>query len=118
MITGALILTFDQGKEIIEFYLKELEDEGIDHVPRWTPSSPPQVVSRPTSLSTSPPPPPKPAAAPSVCVSQPSESKDGTPPDSKHDGGAAQAEGLSEVLAAAPEGPSRQRRPAGGPALF
>uniref|UniRef100_A0A671TGD9 SEC14 like lipid binding 1 n=1 Tax=Sparus aurata TaxID=8175 RepID=A0A671TGD9_SPAAU len=28
-----------KGKEIIEFYLKELEDEGITQVPRWTPSS-------------------------------------------------------------------------------
>uniref|UniRef100_A0A667XF07 SEC14 like lipid binding 1 n=1 Tax=Myripristis murdjan TaxID=586833 RepID=A0A667XF07_9TELE len=28
-----------KGKEIIEFYLKELEDEGITHVPRWTTSS-------------------------------------------------------------------------------
>ncbi|CDR18539.1 unnamed protein product, partial [Oncorhynchus mykiss] len=27
-----------QGKEIIEFYLNQLEEEGISHVPRWTPS--------------------------------------------------------------------------------
>uniref|UniRef100_A0A8C7QU80 SEC14-like protein 1 n=1 Tax=Oncorhynchus mykiss TaxID=8022 RepID=A0A8C7QU80_ONCMY len=26
------------GKEIIEFYLNQLEEEGISHVPRWTPS--------------------------------------------------------------------------------
>ncbi|XP_030645974.1 SEC14-like protein 1 [Chanos chanos] len=28
-----------KGKEIIEYYLKELEDEGITHVPRWVPST-------------------------------------------------------------------------------
>uniref|UniRef100_A0A8C7IFL5 SEC14 like lipid binding 1 n=1 Tax=Oncorhynchus kisutch TaxID=8019 RepID=A0A8C7IFL5_ONCKI len=27
-----------KGKEIIEFYLNQLEEEGISHVPRWTPS--------------------------------------------------------------------------------
>lgn len=26
-----------QGKEIIEYYLRELEEEGITYVPRWTP---------------------------------------------------------------------------------
>ncbi|KAK0131849.1 SEC14-like protein 1 [Merluccius polli] len=46
-----------KGKEIIEFYLKELEDEGISHVDRWTPSSHPlpPPTTTPTSLSTSPP---------------------------------------------------------------
>uniref|UniRef100_A0A7N8XVW9 SEC14-like protein 1 n=1 Tax=Mastacembelus armatus TaxID=205130 RepID=A0A7N8XVW9_9TELE len=28
-----------KGKEIIEYYLKELEDEGVTHVPRWAPPS-------------------------------------------------------------------------------
>ncbi|KAL4648044.1 SEC14-like protein 1-like [Arapaima gigas] len=27
-----------KGKEIIEYYLRELEEEGITHMPRWTPS--------------------------------------------------------------------------------
>lgn len=101
-------LLFRQGKEIIEFYLKELEDEGIDHVPRWAPSSPPQAATRPTSLSTSPPALPKPASAstPSVCVSQPSEGKDGASQDSRtgHDGAAAPADSLAELSAATPEG--------------
>lgn len=26
-----------QGKEIIEYYLRELEEEGITYIPRWTP---------------------------------------------------------------------------------
>lgn len=37
----AYILTFKlvclKGKEIIEYYLRQLEDEGITSVPRWTP---------------------------------------------------------------------------------
>ncbi|MCJ8729985.1 hypothetical protein PDJAM_G00114160 [Pangasius djambal] len=28
-----------KGKEIIEYYLRELEEEGITHVPRWSPST-------------------------------------------------------------------------------
>uniref|UniRef100_A0A3Q3AVG4 SEC14 like lipid binding 1 n=1 Tax=Kryptolebias marmoratus TaxID=37003 RepID=A0A3Q3AVG4_KRYMA len=42
-----------KGKEIIEFYLKELENEGVTHVPRWTPSS--TSLALPNSLSASPP---------------------------------------------------------------
>lgn len=30
---------FLQGKEIIEYYLRELETEGITHIPRWSPPS-------------------------------------------------------------------------------
>ncbi|TNM86158.1 hypothetical protein fugu_008429, partial [Takifugu bimaculatus] len=82
-----------KGKEIIEFYLKELEDEGIGYIPRWTPSSSPQAVTRPTSLSTSPPAPPKPATIPSVSVCQPSESKDSTAQDSV----VVQADSLAEI---------------------
>lgn len=26
-----------QGKEIIEYYLRELEEEGVTYIPRWTP---------------------------------------------------------------------------------
>uniref|UniRef100_A0A8C6SGP0 SEC14-like protein 1 n=1 Tax=Neogobius melanostomus TaxID=47308 RepID=A0A8C6SGP0_9GOBI len=43
-----------KGKEIIEYYLKELEDEGITHMPRWLPSSQTTAPVRPTSLCTSP----------------------------------------------------------------
>jgi len=34
-----------QGKEIIEYYLRELEQEGVTHVPRWTPSPAPKSAS-------------------------------------------------------------------------
>uniref|UniRef100_A0A8C7Q4E9 SEC14 like lipid binding 1 n=1 Tax=Oncorhynchus mykiss TaxID=8022 RepID=A0A8C7Q4E9_ONCMY len=40
-----------KGKEIIEFYLNQLEEEGISHVPRWTPS-----LDAPSSSSSSTPP--------------------------------------------------------------
>ncbi|XP_062381807.1 SEC14-like protein 1 [Sardina pilchardus] len=42
--------SISKGKEMVEYYLKELADEGITHVPRWAPplvatssSSPPQL---------------------------------------------------------------------------
>uniref|UniRef100_A0A8C5D413 SEC14-like protein 1 n=1 Tax=Gouania willdenowi TaxID=441366 RepID=A0A8C5D413_GOUWI len=44
-----------KGKEIIEFYLRELEDDGITHMPRWSPFSCSLSIPRPTSLITSPP---------------------------------------------------------------
>uniref|UniRef100_A0A8D3C0M7 SEC14 like lipid binding 1 n=1 Tax=Scophthalmus maximus TaxID=52904 RepID=A0A8D3C0M7_SCOMX len=50
--------SINKGKEIIEYYLKELQDEGITHVPRWTSSSCSLPPPRPTSLCTSPPEPP------------------------------------------------------------
>ncbi|KAM9296092.1 SEC14-like protein 1 [Gastrophryne carolinensis] len=31
-----------KGKEIIEYYLKQMEEEGITHLPRWTPAVKPQ----------------------------------------------------------------------------
>lgn len=93
-----------QGKEIIEFYLNELEDEGITHVPRWTPSSVSLPLPRPTSLSTSPPALPKLAMAPAVSVPQPSDAKDGASQDAKQDSGALQADSLTEILAGTPEG--------------
>uniref|UniRef100_A0A8C5CAL7 SEC14-like protein 1 n=1 Tax=Gadus morhua TaxID=8049 RepID=A0A8C5CAL7_GADMO len=37
-----------KGKEIIEYYLRELEQEGVTHVPRWTPSS---ITANTTSSS-------------------------------------------------------------------
>lgn len=108
MTTPTLHLS-SQGKEIIEFYLKELEDEGVGHVPRWTASSRPQAASRPTSLSISPPALPPPTVLPSVSVSQPSDSKDAASQDGKQDGAAAAAatavaDSLTEILAATPEG--------------
>lgn len=93
-----------QGKEIIEFYLNELEDEGITHVPRWTPSSVSLPLPRPTSLSTSPPTLPKLATAPAVSLPQPTDAKDGPSQDAKQDSGALQADGLTEILAGTPEG--------------
>lgn len=93
-----------QGKEIIEFYLNELEDEGITRVPRWTPSSVSLPLPRPTSLSTSPPVLPKLAMAPAVSVPQPSDAKDSASQDTKQDSGALQADSLTEILAGTPEG--------------
>lgn len=98
-----------KGKEIIEFYLKELEDEGITHMPRWTPSSLPLSLPRPTSLSTTPPAPPALAATPAASVPQPADSKDAMPQDAKHDGGggggvgALQADSMMELVAGTPE---------------
>ncbi|KAF4080276.1 hypothetical protein AMELA_G00168590 [Ameiurus melas] len=47
-----------KGKEIIEYYLRELEEDGITHVPRWSPSTsliPPVVtVIPPAPLTTAP----------------------------------------------------------------
>lgn len=40
-----------QGKEIIEYYLRELEEEGVTHIPRWTPP----VVSGTARLQQLPP---------------------------------------------------------------
>lgn len=37
-----------QGKEIIEYYLRELEEEGVTSIPRWTP---PVVSSRAKAVS-------------------------------------------------------------------
>ncbi|XP_076583865.1 SEC14-like protein 1 isoform X3 [Chaetodon auriga] len=92
-----------KGKEIIEFYLKELEDEGITRVPRWTPSSLPLPLPRPTSLSTSPPVLPKLAVTPNVSIPQPSDAKDSTSQDTKQDSSALQADSLTEILAGTPE---------------
>ncbi|KAL2078766.1 hypothetical protein ACEWY4_026451 [Coilia grayii] len=38
--------SINKGKEIIEYYLKELADEGVTHVPRWAPPQAP--ISMPT----------------------------------------------------------------------
>ncbi|XP_033479839.1 SEC14-like protein 1 isoform X2 [Epinephelus lanceolatus] len=92
-----------KGKEIIEFYLKELQDEGITHVPRWTPSSHPLLLPRPTSLSTSPPVLPKLTVTPAVSIPLPSDNKDSTSQDAKQDSSALQADSLTEILAGTPE---------------
>ncbi|KAL2086946.1 hypothetical protein ACEWY4_018005 [Coilia grayii] len=42
-----------KGKEIIEYYLKQLEDEGITHVPRWCPSGPSACSAASSSSSPS-----------------------------------------------------------------
>ncbi|KAM4635686.1 SEC14-like protein 1 [Polymixia lowei] len=34
-----------KGKEIIEYYLRELEEEGTTHIPRWTPPVPPPAAT-------------------------------------------------------------------------
>lgn len=49
-----LLLLPLQGKEIIEYYLRELEEEGVTHIPRWTPpvvpgNGRPQLLPPPSS---------------------------------------------------------------------
>ncbi|KAA8594491.1 hypothetical protein FQN60_011626, partial [Etheostoma spectabile] len=92
-----------KGKEIIEFYLKELEDEGITHIPRWTPSSLPLPLPRPTSLFTSPPVLPKLAVTPADSNPLPSDATDSSSQDAKQDSSALQPDSLSEILAGTPE---------------
>uniref|UniRef100_A0A8C7Q227 SEC14 like lipid binding 1 n=1 Tax=Oncorhynchus mykiss TaxID=8022 RepID=A0A8C7Q227_ONCMY len=43
-----------KGKEIIEFYLNQLEEEGISHVPRWTPSLDAPSSSSSSTVTTKP----------------------------------------------------------------
>lgn len=95
-----------QGKEIIEFYLKELENEGITHVPRWAPSSQSLALPGPNSLSVSPPDLTKHTSLEAATVSQNAEPKDVAAQDVKQEGGALQADGLTEILAGTPEGSS------------
>ncbi|XP_039672890.1 SEC14-like protein 1 isoform X3 [Perca fluviatilis] len=92
-----------KGKEIIEFYLKELEDEGITHIPRWTPSSLPLPLPTPTSLFTSPPVLPKLAVTPADSNPLPSDATDSSPQDAKQDSSTLQPDSLSEILAGTPE---------------
>uniref|UniRef100_A0A3P9MB97 SEC14 like lipid binding 1 n=1 Tax=Oryzias latipes TaxID=8090 RepID=A0A3P9MB97_ORYLA len=66
--------SINKGKEIIEYYLNELEVEGILHVPRWIPPS--RSLPRPTSLSTSPAILPKHVGAPAVCAPHASDPND------------------------------------------
>ncbi|KAM3865074.1 SEC14-like protein 1 [Diretmus argenteus] len=92
-----------KGKEIIEFYLKELEDEGITHVPRWTPSSLPLPPSRPTSLTTSPPVLPKLPVTPTITIPLPADAKDSTTQDANNDGTTPPPDSLMENPAGTPE---------------
>uniref|UniRef100_A0A3B4DED1 SEC14 like lipid binding 1 n=1 Tax=Pygocentrus nattereri TaxID=42514 RepID=A0A3B4DED1_PYGNA len=57
-----------KGKEIIEYYLRELEEEGITHVPRWSasPASPVKAVL-PVSR-------PVPPTTPAITIVPPAES--------------------------------------------
>ncbi|XP_025783337.1 SEC14-like protein 1 [Puma concolor] len=70
-----------KGKEIIEYYLRQLEEEGITFVPRWTP--PPIASSSETTSSCK-----KQAASSAAVVSD-----------------AAQAEGLGGEALSSPSGP-------------
>lgn len=36
-LTNGLDIFFFKGKEIIEYYLRQLEEEGIKFIPRWIP---------------------------------------------------------------------------------
>uniref|UniRef100_A0A667X748 SEC14 like lipid binding 1 n=1 Tax=Myripristis murdjan TaxID=586833 RepID=A0A667X748_9TELE len=93
-----------KGKEIIEFYLKELEDEGITHVPRWTTSSLPLPPPRPTSLTTSPPVLPKPPVTPAIAIPLPADAKNSATQDGNKDGSVVQTDSLTENQAGTPEG--------------
>lgn len=97
---------FSQGKEIIEFYLKELENEGITHVPRWAPSSHSIAPPGTNGLATSPPVPTKHTIAAFASVPQTADAKDDASQDAKQDGGALPADALTEILAGTPEGSS------------
>lgn len=80
-----------QGKEIIEYYLRELEEEGITHVPRWSHNT---SLVQPVVAVT---PPAPPTTAP-IAITVPVESD--TPPckESSPVGSA------NEPLAATPDG--------------
>uniref|UniRef100_A0A7N5ZVS3 SEC14 like lipid binding 1 n=1 Tax=Anabas testudineus TaxID=64144 RepID=A0A7N5ZVS3_ANATE len=90
-----------KGKEIIEYYLKELEEEGITHVSRWTPSTISLPSSRPTSPSTNTPDIPRLAVIPAVSV--PLSTEDSASQDVKLDNSLLQADSLTEILAGTPE---------------
>ncbi|KAJ0033407.1 hypothetical protein NQD34_000514 [Periophthalmus magnuspinnatus] len=93
-----------KGKEIIEFYLKELEDEGITHVPRWLPCSQTIALPRPTSLSTTPCALPALPMSPTVPTPTPADAKDGACGETKQETSLVlQTESLLEMLAGTPE---------------
>ncbi|XP_029288178.1 SEC14-like protein 1 isoform X1 [Cottoperca gobio] len=92
-----------KGKEIIEFYLKELQDDGISHVPRWTPSSLPLPLPRPTSLFSSSPILPKLTVTPPVSIPLPINAKDSTAQEANRDSSTLPADILTEILTGTPE---------------
>ncbi|MEQ2187620.1 hypothetical protein GOODEAATRI_006574 [Goodea atripinnis] len=92
-----------RGKEIIEFYLRELENEGVTHVPRWTCSSIYPALPAPNSLSTSPPE-LQLTSTPAVSASHAADPKDAASQDAKQDSGALQGDSLAEIQPGTPEG--------------
>ncbi|KAG7238237.1 hypothetical protein INR49_031152, partial [Caranx melampygus] len=96
--------SINKGKEIIEYYLRELEDEGITQVPRWMPSAASLPPPRPTTLSTSPPDPPKLVVKPDDSAPLPTNTKDSISSDVKQDSNVLQTDSLTEILAGTPEG--------------
>ncbi|XP_047428780.1 SEC14-like protein 1 [Mugil cephalus] len=75
-----------KGKEIIEYYLRELEEEGVTYIPRWTPPVAPGAVTQ--RLPTLPP---------------PSAARD-VPLSSSRDGQQSKAESCpSEIVAGSPD---------------
>lgn len=87
-------------------------------MPRWTPSSLPLPLTRPTCLATSPPVLPKLAVTPAVSVPLPTDVKDSSSQDTKQDNSAVQADSLTDILAGTPEGLSQQMIQQLGPALL
>ncbi|XP_077426520.1 SEC14-like protein 1 isoform X3 [Vanacampus margaritifer] len=92
-----------KGKEIIEYYLKELEDEGITHVSRWSPTCLPLPPTRPISLFISPPADPKIPVTAAVPIPLATDATDSSSQDAKQDGAGLQAESLTEILSGTPE---------------
>uniref|UniRef100_A0AAV2LPB7 SEC14 like lipid binding 1 n=1 Tax=Knipowitschia caucasica TaxID=637954 RepID=A0AAV2LPB7_KNICA len=95
-----------KGKEIIEFYLKELEDEGIIQVPRWSPSSALMApLPRPTTLSATPFVPITLPTSPTVpAAPTPAEVKEGACGETKPETSLVlQTDGLLEILTGTPE---------------
>lgn len=93
-----------QGKEIIEYYLKELEDEGITQVPRWTPSTLSLPPPKPTSPSTNSADSLSLVVVPAISAPLSTDAKDGASQDVKLDITTLQADSLTEILAGTPEG--------------
>lgn len=83
-----------QGKEIIEYYLRQLEEEGITFVPRWTPP--------PTAPASELPPPCK--QQPAVSTVAPVETGQKEGPVSE---AVSNPSGAPEPLGGTPDGGSR-----------
>ncbi|XP_031419374.1 SEC14-like protein 1 isoform X2 [Clupea harengus] len=66
-----------KGKEIIEYYLNQLEEDGISHVPRWSPdpASPVRPLTPVLRLPELP-------VTPAISITAPAESASTPPPDS------------------------------------